>query len=429
MDTGGGRRSKRRARSEANFPYPKTNPKPRKSDCKKIHDKAQLCLEEIYIAINSLWRQVREFPGTFSLPDFSDKLTWPAKEPPSRYLEAQEVLGDALLCLALHSDSFLMLLNQAPANEELWGQVLTLIKDSETSVGQFATTRNLDWFKDSLFENVVVPANWACPPMNHPHEVYQAEDASLKRCIFKNDYGASCDMDNITENIYDKEHWKLPLLKPQNWPEWQPFPGDPSIAPPDGYGPYGLCHGGCGEYTGISKPPCVCVAEKTYIHALIEVVQMLSWKPGELNRGVRAVARIKKTDYIGEYCGMYIPYEFNDLPRYGDSVYAFEWEPAPKFHPTSGRVVVDGSDDREPIATLIGGKSGTWAKFLNHRDDGEHNVEFVFVPIGGKMRIVVQAVKNIAAGEELMTRYGDLHFTRRSTRLQKPRKNIEKRRS
>jgi hypothetical protein len=40
---------------------------------------------------------------------------------------------------------------------------------------------------------------------------------------------------------------------------------------------------------------CACVAEKTYIHALVEIVQMASWKPGELNRGVRAVARIKRT--------------------------------------------------------------------------------------------------------------------------------------
>lgn len=78
--------------------------------------------------------------------------------------------------------------------------------------------------------------------------------------------------------------------------------------------------------------------------------------------------------------------------------------------------------DEEPIATLIAGINGSWARFLNHRDDGMHNVEFVFIPIGGKMRMVVKAVKNIRAGEELVTAYGDQYFTRRSARLNKRRK-------
>jgi hypothetical protein len=51
-----------------------------------------------------------------------------------------------------------------------------------------------------------------------------------------------------------------------------------------------------------------------------------------------------------------------------------------------------------------------------------HNVEFIFVSIGGKMRLVLQAVRNIPAGEELVTTYGNQYFVRRSTRKRKRRR-------
>ena len=140
--------------------------------------------------------------------------------------------------------------------------------------------------------------------MKHPHEVYRADDQTLKRCLFRNDHGIYFNMTNITENIYDEQDWNSKQLpEPKYWPAWQPFPGDPSIFPPDGYEPHALCHGDCGQRTGISQTTCACVAEKTYKHALVEIVQIASWKPGELNRGVRAVARIKKGHYVESTVG------------------------------------------------------------------------------------------------------------------------------
>jgi hypothetical protein len=289
-----------RTRSGTQLPYP-SNTKPRtpvKSKQEKLDDKAQLYLENIYTDINSLWRQACEFPATFKLLNFSGILQSPGQHGPKHFTEAQRVLGEALLCISLRSESFLRLLEENSASsEEVLGVLLKLIKDSETSLGQFAITRNLDWFKDSPFTDIVVPACWACPPKMHPHEVYRADDDSLKRCLFRDDHGSCYEMQNITDNIYDEKNWRSNLPKPKHWPEWQPFPGDPSICPPDGYGPNALCHGGCGQRSGISQSACPCVAEKTYIHALVEIVQMASWKPGELNRGVRAVARIKKSGY------------------------------------------------------------------------------------------------------------------------------------
>jgi hypothetical protein len=119
---------------------------------------------------------------------------------------------------------------------------------------------------------------------------------------------------------------------------------------------------------------------------------------------------------------VFIPYDFQSLPQYADSTYCIEWEPTPDFHPKTGHIVDNELRDGEPIATLIAGRYGSWTKFINHRDDGMHNVEFIFVPIGGKMRLVLQAVRNIRAGEELVTTYGNQYFVRRSTRKRKRRR-------
>lgn len=402
-------RSGRRAPSYSNA-TPRRQTKTRQE---RIDDKAQLYLENIYVAIDSLWRQAYEFPATFELKKVTELFNWPAQNPPNRYLVAEDVLGKALLYLCIRSESFLKLLNQT-SNNEFWETLLRLIFESQTSLGQFALTRGLAWLEGFTPEDLAIPQIWLVPAqVSHPHEVYRGADGSLKRCVFTDDNGSSFNMTNITENIYDETNWDRNLPKPRFWPEWQPFPGDPSICPPDGFGPPALCHGGCGGWTGISNTACRCVAERTYDHALVEIVQMTSYNPGEPNRAVRAVARIKKREYIGEYCGVFIPYDTNDLPQHADSIYAFEWEPTPDFKPYTGQIILvnDESRDAEPVATLIGGKYGSWPKFINHKGDDTHNVEFVFVPIGGKMRIVLQAVKDIRAGEELVTPYGDQYFT------------------
>ena len=98
-------------------------------------------MEKIYVDINALWRQACEFPATFKLPDFSNILPWPADQVPKRFIEARNLLGDALLCLSLRSESFLELLTEESfSSEELWGVLLAVIKNSETGLGQFAVT-------------------------------------------------------------------------------------------------------------------------------------------------------------------------------------------------------------------------------------------------------------------------------------------------
>jgi hypothetical protein len=232
---------------------------------RRINDTAQMFLEKVYADINSLWRQACEFPATFKLRGFSEILNFPSGLP-SRYTDAKNILGEALLCLLLRSERFVNLLSQKPSssNDEYWGHLLILLKNNETSLGQFSLTRGLDWFKDAPFPEVALPETWGCPLVRHPHEVYRADDESLKRCVFQNDNDSSYDMENITENVFHEQDWSQGLPKPKYWPDWQPFPGDPSICPPDGYGPYALCHGGCRQLTGIRDTTCTCVAEKTY---------------------------------------------------------------------------------------------------------------------------------------------------------------------
>lgn len=385
---------------------------------------AQWYLERIYSDINSIWKHKCEFPGTFFLPSSFNDTELFVEDARRRCTEAESMLGIALLHILLYSQTFSeVVASEQPYSEHLWVQILRRVKENELSLGHFAVTRSSTWFDNYPMDKdpPQIPENCTCPPINHPHEVYRAEDGTIKRSIFQSDFNSYHPMNNITENTYTSEHWSRHVEKPKTWPRWQPFPGDPSICPPDGYGPYARCHGGCKQRTGTRNSRCACIADKTYKHALVEVIQMVSWRPGELNRGVRALARINKDDYIGEYCGEYIPYDHNDLPRFGDSTYAFEWEPTPKFDRRTGLEVEkeNETEDDEPTATLIGGRNGNWAKFINHTEEGRHNVEFRSLAIGGKMRLVVQAIRDIAAGEELKSTYGDLHFTRRSSRIQK----------
>ena len=144
---------------------PSTAPKaPGKSKQEKLDDKTQVYLEAIYVNINALWKQACEFPATFKLPDFSNILPWPAGQIPKRFVEAKNLLGEALLCLSLRSESFLELLTEKPSsNKELWEVLLVAIKNSKTSLSQFVMTRNLDWFRGTQFTDVVVPASWTCP--------------------------------------------------------------------------------------------------------------------------------------------------------------------------------------------------------------------------------------------------------------------------
>jgi hypothetical protein len=153
-------------------------------------------------------------------------------------------------------------------------------------------------------------------------------------------------MQNITDNIYDEKNWRSNLPKPKHWPEWQPFPGDPSICPPDGYGPYALCHGGCGQRSGISQSACACVAEKTYIHALVEIVQMASWQVSSIEELEQW--RASKRATTSGTSVVFIPYDFQSLPQYADSTYCIEWEPTPDFHPKTGHIVDNELRDGEP---------------------------------------------------------------------------------
>ena len=55
---------------------------------------------------------------------------------------------------------------------------------------------------------------------------------------------------------------------------------------------------------------------------------------------------------------------------------------------------------------MIGGKRGSWARFINHRGDDTYNVEFWPLMMGMKYHTMVRARRDIAFGEELTTYYG-----------------------
>jgi hypothetical protein len=99
---------------------------------------------------------------------------------------------------------------------------------------------------------------------------------------------------------------------------------------------------------------------------------------------------------------------FTNLQIYTEQDYAVDWD-APAFLENNGYQLNNTyQEGLQPIATLIGGRNGSWARFINQSGhDGTHNVEFWPLAMRRKYRIIVWARRDIQFGEEITTFYGE----------------------
>lgn len=122
---------------------------------------------------------------------------------------------------------------------------------------------------------------------------------------------------------------------------------------------------------------------------------------------MRALQDIKKGDIIGEYNGTFILLQEEDTN--GDTTYLFNLEGPSGSYPEP---LTNGA----PTCLLAAGERGNWTRFLNHaRDPGDVSVRMVQSLYGDAMRVVVEAVKDIAFGEQLLTNYGPGYFGEEDT--------------
>jgi hypothetical protein len=95
---------------------------------------------------------------------------------------------------------------------------------------------------------------------------------------------------------------------------------------------------------------------------------------------------------------------FTNLQIYTDQVYALDWD-APAFLDENG-YQLDNKDQKglNPMATLIGGRYGSWVRFITESAVGAmHNVKFWALAMGKKYRIMVRARKDIRCVEQTTT--------------------------
>lgn len=144
---------------------------------------------------------------------------------------------------------------------------------------------------------------------------------------------------------------------------------------------------------------CACDLEDI----LVEIKQFDDY-PGDtkpVNRGIRALENAHKDDIIGEYCGVFIPARDDAHEHFADDSYSFD------FHGPPAKNIV--CNDTGTTCCLIAGERGSWTRFINHSHNNA-NVIFWNVVYGRKLKIVVQAIRCIAVGDELRADYGPNYF-------------------
>ena len=145
---------------------------------------------------------------------------------------------------------------------------------------------------------------------------------------------------------------------------------------------------------------CIAGSDHVYKRPLVEIMQH---DRGEgFNRGVRALSPISKEKMLSEYVGELIPLEQQGSRTFGDEKYCMKWWPQPRLNAGGRRANVQ--PDVEPIATLISGRQGSWTRFISHTETGVY-VATSLVPIAGKWRSAVYALRDIDLGEEITMNY------------------------
>ena len=396
-------------------------------------------IEDIFTAINTHWENGRSSPSYDLLNPYSDVESW-SSEASARYSAAEASLccgdntvGSAALALVMYSDKFANLLKAdidetAEKKYTFWKTIdnIRLERDSLYTFAFSRTALSLDWF--AHYNNVTnepiptpsrneVLTEFKEKKVTHPFELYKSSGGLPARAMFRNMFNEEFPMINIHNNEYTSYNWNRfnPLPpKPEQYPPRQKYPSNPAFfIRHNDEGNWGACFL-CHMWTGNGYPDHGRFSDKCKPEIVNPVVEIKQYPYGTKgNRGVRTLSSIKKDTIIGEYNGEFIPLDMQESPIWGDRDYAMDWDAPAYLDQTKSDDMASNAghplNDQtglKPIATLISGKRGSWARFINHRDDDTHNVEFWPLMMGMRYRIMVRARRDIAFGEELTTHYG-----------------------
>ena len=289
--------------------------------------------------------------------------------------------------VAHHSWKFLSKLAHSAAfrnaactlDSSTWQVVSSSIDENAVSLMVFIECHALDWWTELIHLRHLFPPTPSYdfsryrpqkPPKPSPHKwVVTPNLSDVHRPTFEGRTQL-----NIPNNIY-RERAFAATPPPASWPTDRPYPEDPTKLRPPSPHPCLACD---------SRTPCTCSMHSSprIAHPLVELRSY-----GAFGVGVRALSRIPARAVIGEYVGEIFP-----AAHAADAVYALDFS-------------LPGRAPDEVVATISAKRLGNWTRFLNHSCDAA--ARFRNVTVGGRHRMVVQAVREIGVFEEVTVDYGE----------------------
>ncbi|KAL4901536.1 hypothetical protein BDW74DRAFT_170209 [Aspergillus multicolor] len=244
----------------------------------------------------------------------------------------------------------------------IWVVIMEKIKDNEWSIEVYARSRNLDW-RGQLLKYAYLGVTerdaelrffrkmWA----QHPHHTVQGLNRQIRRLWYENQQQV-----HINECIFnpDSDLWKATGRRT-----------DPSLRRPED-GKCDLCG---------SKTLCDCKLDFP-AGSLFELVE----RP-KTGTGVRALYAFKRRDILGQFVGEIQPPDYE-----GDEVYALS--------------LVSKINLDKALAVISPKQYGNWTRYIAHSCNA--SCEFVPRTIGKYIVMTVEALADIAAGEDITVNYG-----------------------
>ncbi|GKZ20233.1 hypothetical protein AbraIFM66951_001438 [Aspergillus brasiliensis] len=284
-----------------------------------------------------------------------------------------EIHGWPMLAICVQAEAFRRLCKE----EELrmWLSVYGKLRHHVYNIWVQAHTRGLEWRRllaPYAGDNVPPRLNKALAQRTeadklrgqHLHElVIDEKEKSVRPPIFKGRL-----QKNIDASIFHPKDWRR-----ASEPTLRGLTFDPMLREKVDHGNCDLCD---------NSGPCQCQIRP----APFEFVQLVQTATGV---GVRALARFKKGDILGEFVGKIHP------PCYGgDPVYAL--------------TVQYKTNTNQEFALICPKEFGNFTRYINHSCNA--NTTFERRTIGDRMMMTVEAVRDIQPFEELKVNYGRAYW-------------------
>jgi hypothetical protein len=393
---------------------------------RSLLEQADQALENIYRDIDNISLQVGKLWRTFNYVNpFIGFDRW-SQQTKDRYRDADKSLGREYLVVVMHSPSFKTALKSL--TEEDWDRLHERVYNNRGSLRMFAIMRRIPYSRNyeksnlpgligSFGAHMFVAEHFPSGVEDIDQVFLGGKDNEKKNIEVARIEGSV--VQTVLEPVYDPSIFKKREKHP-DWPADWPYPYNPTYPglsvkkPPPYWSDCMKCSKSVvSEKVARITPDdqrCLCKLEDVLVapRPLLEVYQFspITGDKASINRGVRALSRVKKGAVLGEYTGQLIPkQDIDDSSK--DDPYAFDFC-GPSERDKSGRQI----ESTVVISYVTSRLVGNWTRFINQKGTVRmgNNCEFYQRTTAGQSRILLIAKTDISFGEELTAFYGEKYF-------------------